>query len=189
MQPINFSPPPLAGEPKEITVTDLAFLVRPTPGYAVGEVWFETEFGPSRAWVHASEVGGTRLFHFTDHPEDDHGPELSFEVELIGAIRAFLDSIRYSVTAPVIRRKPPEEFAAEWAREMVTYCCPFCGDEHHCTVRHAGPDEILPSCESVIPMHLTQPLPTIVLGEDIDSDAYERGAVTLRLSRQITRTD
>ncbi len=189
MKPIDFPSAPLAGDPKQITVTDLAFLVRPTFGHAIGQVWFETEFGPSRAWIHAAEFGGTRLFHFTDHATDDQGTELSFEVELIGAISTFLSGIRFPVTAPVVRRKPPKEFAAEWAREMVTYLCPFCGDEHHCTVRHAGPDDIRPPCESVIPMCLTQPLPTIVLGEDIDADAYERGAVTLRLSRQITRKD
>lgn len=189
MKPIDFPAAPLAGDPKHITVTDLIFLVRPTPGYAIGEVWFETEFGPSRAWIHATEIGETRLFHFNDKAEDGQGTEVPFEVELIGAIRTFLAGIRQAVTAPVVKRKAPPELAVEWAKEAATYCCPFCGDEHHHTVRRAGADDIRPPCESVIPMCLTQPLPTIVLGEDIDADAYERGALTLRLSRQITRKD
>ncbi len=177
LRPLYLPPPTLTGEPKQITVTDLTFLVRPTPGYAIGQVWFETEFGPSRVWIHATEIGGTRLFHFSDQAEDDQGTEVSFDVELVGAIRSFLGGIRYAVTAPVVERK----------EETVTYCCPFCGAEHHHTVRHAGPDEIRPTCESVIPMYLTEPLPAIVLGEDIDAEAYAKGALTLRLSRQITQ--
>lgn len=160
-----------------IRVTDLALWVRPIDGQPFGEVWLETAEGPSTAWLWRA---GDGVSFSSSHSAVWPGHPQQLRIRMV--LAEHLASIP-ALRAPVLKRKPLPVWlqrAMPWARDMATYVCPICGDVHT-QVTHAKDRPRKPPCGSLLGLSPDQ-VPGIIPGDPINTRAYERGTLVLRLS-------
>ena len=161
----SLRPTRLRETPTSIKVTDWFFWPR-AEQLPSGELWFESDLGPSSVYIQHMLYGGSDLFSFSHDIGGLESVEVDTEAKLMIGVGSLLEVAKL-VKAPRLTPTGVLPF----------YFCPLCGGTHqagHSTC-YGIPGE-LAGARSV---------PKVLIGEQLDLDQFDSGQLIIRFSETL----